>query len=145
MSLKLYKFILSANVPVILASHDTSKVEGKWQDTGLPWKAPNDTLLEGTNAYKDGIVSWDKDEVMTFLRSHEVTDVYFTGVSYPGCVEARPIGLNNMKKRFNCHVVADCVLNTAGTGYTDFDILHETYVYLLKSGESHSFLSNVRN
>ena len=79
----------------------------------------------------------NKDEVMNFLNMHNVTDLYFAGVSFPGCVEGRELGINNMKDNFNCHVVIDCVLNTLSTKYTEYDIIHDTYHNVLASGLSY--------
>jgi len=148
--LKLFKFILNEDteIPVILACHETYRKDNIWVDTGQEWKSPNNTLWEATERYEHGLVSWDKKEIDEFLKLHEITDLYYAGVSYPGCVEDRPVGINNMNGKFFCHIIADCVLNMCGTGYTDAEIIEETYYYLLgnnKRKDSFTFLRNIRN
>tara|TARA_R110002074_G_scaffold27709_4_gene80285 strand:+ start:121 stop:756 length:636 start_codon:yes stop_codon:yes gene_type:complete len=144
--LKLFKFILNdTGIPVILACHETYRKDGIWLDTGQAWTSPNNTIWEATERYEHGLVSWNEKEIIEFLKLHEVTDLYYAGVSYPGCIEGRPVGINNMSDKFFCHVIADCVLNMCGTGYTESEILEETYYYLLnnKRKDKISFIRNI--
>ncbi len=147
--LKLFKFILEdPNIPIILACYETYRKDNIWVDTGQEWKSPNNTLWEATERHEHGLVSWDEKEIDEFLKLHEITDLYYAGVSYPGCVENRPVGIKNMNGKFFCHIIADCVLNMYGTGYTDAEIIEETYYYLLSNNsdkDSFTFLRNIRN
>jgi hypothetical protein len=132
-------------IPIVVASYDTpiifhGLIQKKSSET--PWSTTNQTILDGLRDYTDTedphyIVSWDKDEVVKFLNSHNVTDLYFAGASFPGCVRSRPLGIDNMKDNFNCHVIIDCVLNTLGIEYTEYDIIHDTYRNVFVSGLSY--------
>ena len=133
-------------IPIVVASYNTPNPT---PDSTNPWSTTNQTILDGLRDYTDTedprkkimnpnyIVSWDKDEVVKFLNSHNVTDLYFAGTSFPGCVRSRPLGIDNMKDNFNCHVIIDCVLNTLSIKYTEYDIIHDTYHNVLASGLSY--------
>ncbi len=143
--LKQLDFIKRANTPIVLACHDTFEKDGMWIDVGNPWKAPQDTLYDAMTQKKNGLVSWDKDEIMKFLRLHEVTDLYFAGVSFPGCVQNREVGINNMKHDFFCHVIPDGVLNMISQVYTEFDIVHDTYREIAESMISYKYFRDISN
>ena len=143
--LKQLDFISKSDAPIVLACHDTFEKDNTWKDNGHPWKAPQGTLHNAMTQRNHGLVSWDKDEIMKFLRLHEVTDLYFAGVSFPGCVQGREIGINNMKHDFFCHVISDGVLNMITSSYTEFDILHDTYKEIRASGISYKYFQEVGN
>ena len=141
LSLRLRWLMEEINIPIVVASYNTPNAYPTY-DT--PWSNTNQTILDGLRDHTgDNLVSWDKDEVMKFLNSHNVTDLYFAGVSFPGCVQDRPLGMNNMKDNFNCHVVVDCVLNMASIKYTEYDIIHDTYHNVFKSELSYIHSSEV--
>jgi nicotinamidase-related amidase len=144
LALRLRWLMEKINIPIVVASYNTPQINPNYK---APWSTTNQTILDGLRNYTEDprkkiinsndLVSWDKDEVMKFLNSHNVTDLYFAGVSFPGCVQARSLGMDNMKDNFNCHVVVDCVLNTLGPEYTEYDIIHDTYHHVFKSGLSY--------
>ena len=141
MMLRIFDAIRGSNKPVVLACHNTFKVDGKWKD-----KAPHHMLEEAiihNHIDNVGILSWDKDEVVKFFKSHGVTDLYYAGVSFPGMVQHSPIGMNNMKREFRCHITSDCVLNMIGTGYTDYEILQETYEEIRESYMEYKHIGNI--
>ena len=123
-------------IPIVVASYNTPNPN---PDYNSLWNTTNQTILNGLLNHQHHLVSWNKDEVMKFLNSHNVTDLYFAGISFPGCVRSRPLGIDNMKDNFNCHVVIDCVLNTLGHNYTEYDIIHDTYHNVLASGLSYIY------
>ena len=116
------------NIPIVVATYNIPNGSNT-----------NQTILSGLDGSENELVSWDKDEVMKFLNSRGVTDLYFAGISFPGCIRSRPLGIDNMKDDFDCHVIIDCVLNTLGTAYTEYDIIHETYHNVLSSGLSYIY------
>jgi len=134
------------NIPIVVASYNTPNPT---PDSKNPWSTTNQTILDGLVNYTNNedqhknalnsnyLVSWDRDEVIKFLNSHNVTDLYFAGASFPGCVLSRPLGMWKMQSDFNCHVVIDCVLNTLSSKYTEYDIIHDTYHNVLASGLSY--------
>tara|TARA_B110001454_G_scaffold148654_1_gene138055 strand:+ start:385 stop:891 length:507 start_codon:yes stop_codon:yes gene_type:complete len=135
LSLRLMNLMLRINIPIVVASYGTPNDYPNYED---PWTTTNQTILQGLRDHTgDNLLSWDKDEVINFLNLYNVTDLYFAGVSFPGCVRGRPLGMDNMKDDFNCHVVADCVLNLLGSGYTEYDIIHDTYHKVMFSGFSY--------
>ena len=147
--LKQLDFIKREDSIVVLACHQTFKEDDIWKDMGHSWKAPHDVLYDAMTEKKNGLVSWDKDEIMKFLRLHDVTDLYFAGVSFPGCVQHREVGINNMKHDFFCHIIADGVLNMISQVYTEFDILHDTYreiaTWSEETGIKSRYFRDIRN
>ena len=139
LSLRLASLMTRINTPIVVASYNTPNENPNYK---FPYTTTNQTILNALEGFgitisENELVSWDKDEVMKFLKSHDVTDLYFAGVSFPGCVRDRPLGINNMKDDFNCHVVVDCVLNTLSNKYTEYEIIHDTYHNILASGLSY--------
>ena len=141
LSLRLNDLIKRTSLSIVVASHNTSNSGRDFRslkDFGTPWSTTNQTILQGLHDHTgDNLVSWDRDEVMKFLNLHKVQDLYFAGVSFPGCIQHRPLGMLKMQNSFNCHVVIDCVLNTLGPKYTEYDIIHDTYHTVLISGLSY--------
>ncbi len=131
LSLRLASLMGRINSPIVVASYNTPNENPNYK---YPCYT-NQTIIDALPDHhpNDNLVSWNKDEVMNFLNLHHVTDLYFAGVSFPGCVQGRELGINNMKDNFNCHVVIDCVLNTQGHNYTEYDIIHDTYHQVLIS------------
>tara|TARA_R110002074_G_scaffold385340_1_gene566395 strand:- start:145 stop:660 length:516 start_codon:yes stop_codon:yes gene_type:complete len=133
LSLRLASLMIRINTPIVVATYDTPNENPNYK---TPWTNTNQTIIDalyGKPTPDDNLVSWNKDEVMKFLNSHNVTDLYFAGISFPGCVQGRELGINNMKDNFNCHVVIDCVLNTGGVHYTEYNIIHDTYQQVFAS------------
>jgi len=132
LSLRLASLIGRINVPIVVASYNTPNETPNYE---YPWTDTNQTIVNALYGRhpNDTLVSWNKDEVTNFLNLHHVTDLYFAGTSFPGCVQGRELGMNNMKDNFNCHVVIDCVLNTSGCHYTEYNIIHDTYQQVLTS------------
>jgi hypothetical protein len=121
---------------IVVTSYDTPNKNPNYD---APWGDTNKTILLALEQLEqndkiDSLVSLDKDEVMKFLTSRGVTDLYFAGVSFPGCIQGRPLGIDDMKNDFNCYLIADCVLDTLGNGYTEYDIIHDTYKEVFRSG-----------
>ncbi|MBC8408425.1 MAG: isochorismatase family protein [Rhodobacteraceae bacterium] len=146
LSLRLASLMGRINSPIVVASYNTPNPT---PDSKNPWSTTNQTILDGLVNYTNNedqhknalnsnyLVSWDRDEVIKFLNSHNVTDLYFAGTSFPGCVLSRPLGMWKMQSDFNCHVVIDCVLNALSSKYTEYDIIHDTYHNVLASGLSY--------
>ena len=135
LSLRMASLMDRINIPIVVASYNAPDENPNYED---PWSNTNRTIIDSFQRHTgDNLFSCHEDEVMKFLNSHNVTDLYFAGISFPGCVQGREVGINNMKDNFNCHVVIDCVLNTQGHNYTEYDIIHDTYHQVLTSGLSY--------
>ena len=127
LSLKLKKLMEQIDMPIVISSYTTPNYE-------LPWTAVNHTITKGLeNHTGDSLVSWYENDVIDFLNLHNITDLFFAGVSFPGCVQSRPLGIDAMKENFNCTIVADCVINLLGNEYTEHDIIHNTYTEIISS------------
>lgn len=118
------------NGPVVLSAYQT----GEQHDCG-PWRKPHDMVRSHvercSNSY---IISWDTDEVKAYLNRELVSQLYYCGFSIPGCIENRPLGMLNMQDEYQCKVVIDCCLNLSSPLFTEADIIHETYRYVITSG-----------
>ena len=87
LSLRLNDLIKRTSLSIVVASHNTPN-SGTHSKT--PWSTTNQTILNGLHDHTgDNLVSWDRDEVMKFLNLHKVQDLYFAGVSFPGCIQHR--------------------------------------------------------
>jgi len=131
LGLKLQGFMQQSDMPVVVSSYPN--INHDFNDTSN-LKGTSNMIQHGLFCHAgDSIVSWDKEEVLTFLKLHNVTDLYFAGVSFPGCVQGRQLGIDAMKDDFNCFIVADFVLDLLSLNYTEYDIINSTYTAILQS------------
>lgn len=118
--------------PVVLACYNTywNAEYNDWEKpTHNPWSRPHILLEMAVNSKPLGLISWDKPEVIAHLVNNQVNELYYAGVSFPGCVQDRDLGINNMK--YNSNVIIDCVIDLTSTGYNEHEIIHDTYRYAL--------------
>ena len=130
--------------PIVLACYNTYIDEENTNEWGkpkgsevFPWTGP-DAMLQNSiqghiNSGKNGLISWDTKEVLSFLDRCNTTDVYFAGASYPGCVKFRELGADSVKmSKYNNMIIIDCVVNQLSNGYNDYEIIHDAYRHALQ-------------
>ena len=115
--------------PVVLACYDT--YDDSSIKTDLHWKQPHGLVKHYTSNRPNSIISWNTEEVKSFLTVNNVTTINYMGFSCPGCIMDRPLGYKNMKDNYDCKIVCDRVLNLLSNEYYYDDILNETYHYLI--------------
>lgn len=109
--------------PVVMASYQTPN------DGDFPWQAPHHLVKMKVDGHHNSIISWDTDIVNNFLRTNNVDRVNYVGFSIPGCIENRPLGINNIGYKYR--IVGDCVLNLTSCSTDPIDITHDTYRYIM--------------
>jgi hypothetical protein len=130
--------------PVVLACYTTFLDKDNPDEWGkpegsevFPWKSPNIMLQQSVkghiNSGRNGLISWDTKEVLSFLNRCNTTDMFFAGASYPGCVNDRELGANSQAMaKFNNKIIIDCVINYLSIGYNDYEIIHDAYRHAIK-------------
>jgi len=140
--LRISEAIYNCESPVVLSAYQTDLPEPNLK---FPWKKPNHTVLHRVEQCPNHIISWDYQEVKTFLQENNVTHIRYMGFSVPGCILNRELGYINMSKQYKCSIVADCVLNLFTTHYYEENIIHDTYKFLYTSGFPLEFSEYIKN
>lgn len=89
------------------------------------------------------IVSFDLDNVLSFLKKQSVTTLCYAGFSLPGCVEARPLGLEAMSEHFKIKIIADCALDLFNAHHNQYDRINELYRYMQKKNYEYTFTTDI--
>ncbi len=118
------------DIPIVLSCGKTDK----WA-TG-PHHMIWHRCMPGTN---HRIVSNQQAEIINLLNSHNVSTVYFCGLSLPGCIDDRPVGLKAMREYFNVSVIADCTLDLFSPYKNPFDRINSMYRYMRRMEYSYVF------
>jgi len=125
------KIILSLEkikYPVVMVNYDET-----------PYTYIERACRNGTNQmpYNDGVGSYnysnriktnDESIFLRFLMHNNITELNYCGVSFPGCVWHRPLGMQYMKDKFKCNVVIDLCDNNYTQGPT-IDKIHAQYKF----------------
>jgi hypothetical protein len=89
------------------------------------------------------IISVGTSQVVEFFKGHKVETLYYAGLSLPGCVEARPLGMTAMSEDFNVVVIADCTLDLLNSHKNNYDRINEMFRYMAKMKHRYVFSADV--
>ena len=78
----------------------------------------------GSYEYSNRIITNDESVFLHFLIYNNITELYYCGVSFPGCVWHRPLGIQYMQDKFKCSIIIDLCDNN----YTQGSIIDKIHV-----------------
>jgi|5_EtaG_2_1085323.scaffolds.fasta_scaffold84215_2 hypothetical protein len=95
-------------------------------------------LVQTDEEDKNVLYSIDKEEILQWLATRDVSILYYAGNSMPGCVNDRPMGLSNVGN-FEKILIMDCLLYMMSTKPTVPGMLHEQYHHILDMCEKYKW------
>ena len=141
---KIAQFLNKVDIPVVCAAYNTVTVDDNITSDehftrvykhNLYWKKPHLLIKTQIDSKPHNrICSYDMHEVTEFLNKHKVTELYYCGMSLPGCIEDRELGLKNMiKLGYDCSIIIDCCLNLSTPSTNSSDRIHAMYSHIIKN------------
>ena len=123
---KINNLISRWNGPVILANYGVG--DNKSIHTHI---ASVETEVLGKKRH---LISYDKETVINYLNSNNITNVHYVGQSMPGCIMFRPLGYKALTEEgFNCTVLPKYTEFVCGKELNIEDTIHEAYHFMINN------------
>ena len=127
------------NIPVALCCYDLNNLT-----------KPHYTLFHRCqpNNHRDNsnrIVSTKFDQVVNFFKNQGVTTLCYAGQSFPGCIEKRALGTEQLNEHFKIKIIADCTLDLYNAHKHNYDRINEMYRYMHGKNYEYTFSTDIIN